>query len=486
MKNGFPFSRKTHFLLIALFLSGCLFSCSSSPFNAEKPYAVLVGKYRSIQTATNSLNRLQDDGLPAYLFPMEVPGEGKWYTLFLGSSDVLEDMMAKKIDYEDAYGLKQLEIVNFNQLKDQILESSEMNVEEKINTDSPDLPYALNQLLTGLPYNSTFQVGHFSFFQPLDSVSFSEFPELRNATPDLPRGISKEQLLKLSKGFVEVVYQDPLRKKEVTVDLAIIKPGGTPADSLAYRFGKEILDTRYYETEEMVNTEVEAEDGTWKGYMVTISPRKNQLKRYLILVDELKEKICFLQHSDESGNQMLAFARSFGADESITAYTNLYNGLNLLAGARPVNEELAHLSLDMLAGIKGNNGAFFNGQSRTIYYFYHPSDGLWESRFTFFEEASLSQQLFADIFLVNKKGKEEIEVTGGNGLISFAYKYSPSQKKRLKLPDEVQIQTRHFLGFISNGKKSELDKADLLLRTKCFQLDAEVGEPGLLQKLSKM
>ncbi len=475
-------SKRVFYTVFCLWFMVLVSSCTNQQFSASFPYAVLVGKYRSYQTAQNNVARLQEKGLDPYVHVLKVPQEGAWHGVFLGGTASIEEAMALKIDYEDRFGLQHLQIVNFNQLKASLQEVVWVPEHEKIEAKEPDLPAALRKLAASLPYHPSFQIAHFSFFQPLKGVSFQDFPELRNTNPDLPRGISTSQLLALSTGFVEAVYDDPLRKKQLTVNLAYLRKGAIRADSLAFKLAHEILDTRYYDTEEIADTEVEAEEGRWKGYMVTISPRKNTLKRYLILANKQKDMLCFIQASSDSANEMLFFAEHLESDDTIQDYPNVFNSLHLLAANRPVNETLAHLEMDILEEMKGKAGGFFNGNSRSIYLFYHPNDGLWEARFTFFEEAQLSEQLYKSVFGATSKKEDAISQEGLKGKIT----YSSKRGKKAALPEEIQLHSAHFLGYISNGKKSELDKQDLLLRTRCFQLTAPQQEPDWFTRLSRM
>ena len=113
---------------------------------------------------------------------------------------------------------------------------------------------------------------------------------------DLPRGISRSSLLKQTQAFAEAVFVDNIYDDSVTINVLKMHPRtdlDIEGDLLNY-FAQKILDTGRYRTELVEDFAIATKSG-WRGVKVTIEPKSNYFRKYILIQDTESDWVYFSQ-----------------------------------------------------------------------------------------------------------------------------------------------------------------------------------------------
>ncbi|MBX2841949.1 MAG: hypothetical protein KTR26_09255, partial [Flammeovirgaceae bacterium] len=200
-----------YYLVFLLFIS--FLGCRPKPevFNAEKPYALITGKYRSYQEAAENVERLFNLGMVPYTILQHTETNGNWFLNIIDSYKSLEGAMAKRIAYEDEYSLQYLDIVNFNKLSEEMEEFDEDNFKmSKLDAKNPPFSNHLFDVLKNAPFSDEYFISDLKLVNPQDSLEIMKYASLRSIVFDMPRGIVPSRVIQNALGFVEVDFKDNL------------------------------------------------------------------------------------------------------------------------------------------------------------------------------------------------------------------------------------------------------------------------------------
>ena len=160
------------FLFVIILVASC---SSDKKINDESPYAIQIKEVRSIFKAEDIMNRLDKMGVNSYIIAEE-QDDGTWYRIISGAEKNLDGIQDHKQDIEKKGGFKNLEIVNFQNIKDNlVLDYKETKKEsERIKTLKPDIPEKIYNVIDKFPDDGNFIVKNF-FFPPLVFLIFILF-----------------------------------------------------------------------------------------------------------------------------------------------------------------------------------------------------------------------------------------------------------------------------------------------------------------------
>ncbi|MEN7551207.1 hypothetical protein AAG747_25035 [Rapidithrix thailandica] len=422
----------------------CLLSCGGEKrFSARVPYAIEIHRYRLYQQAEKAQKRLTEMEINAYLIASETEDEGRWYHLVAGAEKDLETMMSQKIVLEDKHGLQDIRIVNFNKLSSNMVEMGEVP-QEQVATVAPNLPEAGKQLLEKLPYLSEYHLRSFTLLMQPDSISILSFPSVRDLFLDLPRGIAPKELWTMGSSLAEVVYEDALMGRKLTVHALKTSPEKVTHENLMEYFAQVILDTRVYEFEEKLPVE-SGSFATLKGYLVNITPRPDQLKRYLLLMDPAQEYVFFIQDSGESDKVMREVSESFGK-ENLKHYLEFNNTFQMLPETA-MNSSLLVSKIQFIDGGSNRHFRRFRGHYEAKFRFYQPGNGLWKLSFGWMNNPVVSQRYFDYKYAgVKAQQTDTLHLYGQNALLHYAKTRDAKSRKYSMQPRRLQFCTDLYAG----------------------------------------
>lgn len=470
-KNIFSKPKSANKLLawFLLFLCACQ---SHAPFNEESPYAALVCRYRNYHEAQGAFKRLKKENLNAYTVVTHSEKEGLWFNLLLGKAQSLESMMEKKIAYEDTHGFKELSIVNYNKLKKQMISLHPAHYEaHRTDAAPPDVGEQTHALIAKFPQTNYYRPVLMQLFRATEKNVGPSLALRKRIQTDLPRNISKNTLLKNSRLFAELVYEDDLSYKQITLQLILLKETHTYADSIAHRLTEKIGQNQKPAAKKI--TPLALEKAGLYGYALSIATRINRKKEYLILTDKAQKYLIFLQSQDNNRENMIKFAELIGTTGGLTTFSPFQNIFYTLPRTFFPTDHLAYFALKYQKHLgESSVSALREGQYEGNFVFNSTLYGNWEIKVQTSSDIDTAQRLFNLLYGSKKAGglrKEPTQIFGRKAWVTYSRRKKQGVSRYVKLANEVQFATDKFLVVFSNKNRGWLTKEKLLARVRAGQ-----------------
>lgn len=460
-------------VIIALLLQ----SCGGKPFNEEKPYAVLVDKYRGYTEAKEAAERIERMGAQPYIICKQNNLEGKWYLVMLGQVETLEEMMAQKIDYEDKYRIQELEIVNFKRYSSDLVafEPDEV-VPDELAPLEPEMEPDMEEIIKRLPCSSTFQPARITLFHPPAKGNLLDLSTVRQKEIDIPRGLAPSTLFRAAKSLGEVVYRDRITGQGATVHAVKLANEHEFGRQVAKYFAETIVGTREYKVEEVKEIKVDAYE-TLRGYLIEIVPKGELIYRYAVLCDDVQQYVFFVQTTSMRADELLAFAESFGNREGLEGYQAFRQNFFMLPPKKMPKDRLCYYRQQQMRQYSGRQASRLTGATMSHFVFQHTEKGFWEAHLTQLHEPANVEDLYDRTDREQKKiRRDAIQVKDRKGWMTYARR-KKKDGTMADIPEELYFGTNTHLVCFSNEGRALLSREELLNRAQLFQLhESQRGE----------
>ena len=473
--------KKQSLSLLPYFLLGILTlsACGSKELSSEYPYAVEAKAYRSWHKANALADRISSDGMVAKVICTDSPDGGRWYRVVVGAIASHSEAMALKIKCEDAYGLDHVTPVTMDLLDSLSCQSGYANADgfsPRVNTQQPVPSKELIQFLSKLPYLSGHTINKMSISNFGSGLNPTKLSWAKGQAIDIPRGVSYQELYGSVEYITEIHFQDEFRSKQFNLQVYQLKKEGCSLcmnEDLPQKIASRIVGTREYELEKVDSVRYHGENSL-NGYAVTITPRPNRPKHYLILTDKLSTWLYVIQSPDEDINGMQAIAQVIAKGESdISLHEEFYNSFTTLPVRLNNGELLSYYQLEMLESSDKRSGARFEGCFRTRVVINNLLKGILKYEMVNMLDSRNIEMVFQDRNELANTWVDTIQLYGTGAAIQYVGKHK-SNKKR---PKFLRFATPEEYGVIYNYSKQKVDSLDLLITAQKFQL-------GMGRKLS--
>lgn len=484
--------------IISVFL---LISCSSEKeriiekFSKENPYAIQIAKERSFYQAEKLTNRLLDMEIDAYMiqYSDSIDDDGKWYYILCDNIEVLDSAKNIRSRLEKQFELKGLKIATFDKFKNAIfqLDSLKQKEKKKITSNKPNVNEDVFKVINKFPESNSLLVQRtFVINTPSDPENMKGFSSIYSFQMDLPRGISKKQILKDMTAFSEVIYKDNLYEDKVTIDigkLRIVKPSINHASiinlnnnesfEIAEEYADLILETGDYLFEEKKEIEINSYTKLY-GYKVTIEPKKNYFRTYLILVDKSNQYIIFSQSTDKSEKELIEILSDIGQGNGLLNYDEFYNTFYTIPENIVDNDLFIGFTIDKLDWSYAKNRRYVKwskemvGHWNATGYFYNAKKGIWT--YSIFDLLTVDNQdyIYGGLYSNSRtKNKYEINVYGTNGFVIYTDEINWKTYKSYKKTSEISFGINRYVSAIGNSENSWFSKDELLERAESLQFE---------------
>ncbi|MGB0523301.1 MAG: hypothetical protein ACPGJS_10105 [Flammeovirgaceae bacterium] len=458
---------KVNFLFLA---SLFLFSCNSKPpqeIGKENPFAVMAKKYRNPTEAILAKEILENKGLKPYLACFDQENEGLWHGVFLGSYPTLESMMKGKIDYEDKFGLRQIERINFHQLKNSILaydyqQTAKFSIQENLSQLDSNVVHLLKQL----PHQAHQRLLDFKLIHQMDGNCLRA-QAVSKYTIDFPRGLSATKLLKNAATVIEANLINDFSEQAFNIQAIQLIADHAFGNELAKTFSDQILDTREYDFE----TSEAFSAGKRSGYTVSLSPRQDRIRNYIILFDAAENIIYFLQSREKFYPlaQLKKICDQIGKSSGFIQYPNLNR---TLAAIPNQSDSLVALTYERLQIPKGKSANRWTGNDKSTYFFYTTAAGFWNSELTNVPSKKNVQDLYNQSVLNYKfrSKKTALEVANNKAILLSIRRRKQNGRGSTTYPETLYFMRGNTLGKVTNRGKAWLTQAQLEEKAMSFNL----------------
>ena len=468
---------------------------SVEKFSKSKPYAVKIGRERSYYQADKISSRINDMGVGSYIIQFSDTNEktGEWFQIMCGAIENQDSATLLKTYLSQAFDIHNAVIVRYNDYADAEIDidTTELRELKRINSNEPDVSESILELTKLFPDNNALYVNNLSIVNsPEDPKLIAGYSMVYKLKLDLPRGISRRDLLEATDCFAEVVYHDNLYGDKVTVDIGILRqqetvahkasilsiPNESRQQEFANNYADQILNTGEYPSEKKEEIEIKAAT-LLKGYKVTISLWNNQLRTYLVLVDENLKYIIFSQSTDKTEEELAEILQGVGKGEGLLNYGEFYNTFYTLPDKMPDNETFIAFSLSRLGNSYARNKSNTRwanemvGHWQASGYFRNNRKGNWS--YSLFDLLTEKEQNYIYKTLYWKeqsKNKQTIKLLGTNGIHVTSKKFNLKKFKTIHSTLEINFGLGRYVCAIDNSEKSWLSKKDMLERAEALQL----------------
>ena len=456
------------FCLLVL-ASALLFACEpEKKLDDNNPFAVMAKKYRNPQEALIAKKILEDKGVSPYLINYDAEGEGRWHGIFLGSYPTLETMMKGKIDFEDQYGLKEIERINFNQLNSGVLSFDYDQVQPAtLNNNLAQVDSPVLKLIQQLPFSTANRLKSLKLIQQMDGDA-KRAQAVTKYQFDFPRGISPSGIYQNADVILEAHYENDLTPQRFSIQLIKLKGNHNLGESIADRFSKQILETREYDLEQQEAFEV----GNLKGHITTLSPRQGRIRHYIVLSDTNQDYLYFLQSREKFFpiNQLKTLCKSLNQAQNATQlpYIN-----KILSAIPNQTDTLVAINYQRLESEDEESVDWWTGNDQVTYFFYTEEAGFWKTELNLFSTNRDAQHLYLQTVANRNFRAQTDSLVIGNQKAVIVYKKrrSKDNRKRIVHPESLHFKRGTTLGWITNRNRAWLSKEELIAKSKSFKLD---------------
>ena len=468
--------------MVLIFLTGCTFK----KINDDTPYAIQIKQVRSVYKAEDIVKRVRNLGLKAYIIAEE-KDDGTWYRVISGAEKNIDGIEKHKDRIEEKSGLKDLRIVNFQNIKENLVINYKETKKEikKIKTLKPDVPDKIFDVINKFPDDANFIVKKFFIVNSPDSLKdIRRFKSGYKLNHDLPRGISMKSLMKKSECISEVIYEDNLFEDQVTIDIVKLKknhgidldagvsasffPSNDNQLAIADFFAELILETGEYSFEDKVKISVSSFQN-FAGYKVTIKPskRKDKYRTYFVLVSEDLNYVVFSQSTQKSEEEITNIIKTFGKSDGLNSYMEFYNTFYKLPSY--IKDEFICFTTEKLTSRyarERNNAKWAKkmvGHWNSTAHFYSEDKRNYVVSFFDLLVESQVDYIYKTLYIdaqSKSSNSFEIEVNGKNG-VTFKGRY----------PVELSFPSGRHIVVTANRSSGRLKLEDLLEVCESMQLD---------------
>ena len=472
-------------VLASLLTYGCFGNRSNDgkikiePFSENKPFAIEIAKERSFYQAEKLNNRLNGMGIGAYIVQHSDDDDGTWYYILSGNIETEEDADIETVRLKEEFNLENLNVVKYSDFSDAVLEFEEQQKTEvrKITSAKPNISENVYDVIEKFPESNALLVERASIINcPENPQKMNGYTPVYQFDTDLPRGVSKEMILKNTVSFTEIIYMDNLYGDRVTIGIGKLRLQTENAMKTAEKYADLILATGNYPTKEKDSISITA----WKllvGYKVVIEPRPNYLRTYLVLVDENEEYLLFSQSTDKTDNELTEIVKTVGTGGGLSNYDEFYNTFYTMP-ENMVDEDIfigftIHKLDRRYANSKGNTkwSKECVGHWAAQGYFYNAKKGVW--CYGIYDLLTDDKVRFVESLysenVKNSSNVDPINVRDVNGYIVYETKIDWSRYTTYKKVTEINFPIRRYLCMVDNTENSWLNREDILKRAESLQ-----------------
>ncbi|MEE2830009.1 MAG: hypothetical protein VX498_12535 [Myxococcota bacterium] len=482
-RNAVHLPRGLLALLLALPLLGgcCLPSLvGSSEFSKRQPYALKFREFRSILHAQQLQERLDGMGLDPYLIAAGTNEEsGRWFQVVTGSEKDLADIRELRHEIEEEHGIEDIEVIDYTSFGDNLVvnPSSREFAQPRTKGNRPAIPEVLWETMELFPVSNFFYIERMTILTtPSDPETHQRHRGSYGAVKmDLPRGIKKKHLREVCSSVSEVIFRDNLYGDQVTINILRMRTNHGIYGDITDHFADLVLDTGSYRTEEKVPFKVKAGDKL-TGYKVTIEPKANYLRTYIILMDPSEEWVYFSQSTDKTPEEMVSVLKGIGKSDGMLEYTEFYNTVHTVPD-RIMSEDLfVGFTLRRLgwsyARNKGNKtwAKAYVGHWAAKGLFHHEEKGSWT--YGVYDLLSKDKVRWTDAnYSSSNPGLGSVDIYGTKGKAVTTKRWSKRKWRYYQMTTEVNWNRDRYVVMVDNTKHSWLGRQDLINRGNSLQLN---------------
>lgn len=287
---------------------------SDLPVSKEYPYSVLVRSYKEEQSAENTKGRLNAMNVESYIVKTYDPTELFSFNLHSGAFETEEEAENLKENLEDL-GIDDLKIQNYNDFYSKIESYNSIIKNQKITNEAGSyvipntIPEVIQKSILQFPVNKNFDVEGLRIID-LDNVrkTGQHFPELTS----LEYFVETENIHAISLAS----YVDDLFKKNIDVTIAV-------GDDYAFETPEE----------DGILIDLMLKDGVL--HCVAYEEGGNY---HLIGVNELLNLYVYMEATDFSYDQFIAFLTNINNDSTLLMYPQVRKNLFVLPNKNPEHE----------------------------------------------------------------------------------------------------------------------------------------------------
>ena len=455
-------------------------------FNEQKKFGVLLSKVRSAKHSKIIHRRVQDMDIPSTVVAIQnTEDDGYWYQIVVGSSDNFEEAVQIRERLELEFDFEDLTIINFDDISHLVSEAAKTtsNEVEKIQADHPDIPPVAFETIKEFPFTNFFFVQRLTLYVSPKLGEKSRHSTMKKVVSnDLPRGVSRSSLLKQTQAFAEAVFVDNIYDDSVTINILKMHPRSELdiEGSVLEYYAQKILDTGKYRTE-LIEDFAMGNRAGWRGLKVTIEPKSNYFRKYILIQDTESDWVYFSQSTKKTDEDMKKILSQIGKSNGLLQYDEFHNTFYTLPASLSPEDEFQGFDMSRIRSsyAKGKGYRLWAkrcvGHWRSTGFFYHDEKGPWSyGLFDLLSKQNVDKTY--NLYVNDGYSKTKIDVFGTTGRYVLEDRWSKRKYKTYKWPLEINFPQQRYLCMINNASDRGYLKKDMLLeRANSLQLQSRGG-----------
>jgi len=485
--------RKNTLLLLALGLLGFYFlrgSGEEAPqptFSVENPNAVELTQVRSIFRANQLVERLKKMDVHAQVVTVEdVGNDAQWHKIIVGVSDDIEKTKEIQAELSEAHDFTDMKLVNYTSLTSLIVQdvASVGGEVAKIKTNLPGVGEDTLSTIQQFPYSNVFRVERLSLYDSPEEPTNRRIHSYmkKRVSNDLPRGISRSEVLKQTDAFLEAILVDNLFGHRVTINVFKMRSNSGIAGNPVDFYAQQILDTGTYNVERVTPIEVTAQEPL-SGSVVTISPKKrsDDLRYYVILANPTNEWVYFSQSTTMEKQELVEVLGLIGKNQGLLSYPEFYNTFQTVPDQLDPNDTFAGINLDRIGRSYAKSKGYKRWAKMAVghwdfsAYFHNSEKSSWS--FSLFDllRPNSSGQMF-NLYSRDSGEKKRTNVYGKDAWLVETRRAYQKKWGTYAWPIEINFFEGRYICMVNNEQKyGRLNRKEMQARANQLQLGVAGG-----------
>lgn len=472
-------------------------------FSENNPFALKIARERSYYQADKVSKRVNNMGLHAYIVEISdtLDNSGSWFQILYGAIPTQDSATQLQHYLSENFHFNKLEIVNYSNYSDAKfdIDTTELSELHRIQSIQPDIPEDIYQLVKIFPDNNSLYINELSVVNSPERLeNLIGVGTIYSLKLDLPRGISRKKLLQSTTCFAEVIYRDNLFGDKIILDIgklrsseakiqtgAILNNPENRQKEIAYEYADLVLNTGEYVTEKMEEIEIQS-NTLLKGFKVSISLWNNQLRTYLILVDESLQFLIFSQSTDKTEKELIEILEGIGRGGGLQDYDEFYNTFFTMPDKLSDNEAFTAFTLNRLEDSYAKNKGYARwakemmGHWQASAYFTNQIKGGWSYSIFDLLDAEDQNYIYKTLYWNEQsKNKEIINIYGTKGIHVTQKKFNWKKFKNVSTTLEINFGLGRYVCAVDNTEDALFSKNELIRRAESLQLDKKMNNKNM-------
>ncbi|WP_158281520.1 SPOR domain-containing protein [Sediminitomix flava] len=417
-------------------------------FNEEKPYTLLLGRYRYVEEIKSLQRSLEQEDINTFVYTEHNETSGQWFLLFTGAFSSKDKLINLKQDLEEKYGFKGIKLEDYSgvsKFQKVDLNKAQKKYLSKVKNKNSETSFNHIPLING------YRIQNVSYINFRDDFDVLKTTSVKVIRPRYWFGIPFKSISTYLNSFTEVTYEHCLTHEMFKITIL----GKKHDDSRLTKFLRESV----WEGRERNVTQVflEKDESVW-DFQSLNSYQKLELSRMWE-----RENYTFFVSEIHSPSQLTKKWNQVSSSSSTYTNSPLFNNLNLMSSFS--SQDIFMTDISFVKKYRKKESEVLNGVYQIKYGFFDKEKGAWEAKYYFLNDIESAKKSYNLLYSDSEVNSvyENLETSFGKAQLRYIKVLTPHTNIYQLKANELQFVINNIVGEVSNKKKALLSKEELLM-----------------------